>query len=64
MAGFLIEQNKICFMKRLLILLVLMGAGVWWMMMDKDKKEVKERGQLTKKKLKKTHFPKKEIVVE
>ncbi|MGN6246935.1 MAG: hypothetical protein ACTHNG_01190 [Ginsengibacter sp.] len=51
-------------MKRLLILLALMGAGVWWMMMDSDKDEVKELGDLTKKKLRKTHFPKKEIVAE
>jgi len=64
MAGFLIKQNKICFMKRLLILLALMGAGVWWMMMDTGKDEIKERGDLTRKKLKKSHFPKKEILAD
>lgn len=48
-------------MKRLLILLAIMGAGVWWMLSDTDQKEIKERGELKRKKLKKTHFPKKEV---
>ncbi len=51
-------------MKRLLILLALMGAGVWWLMAGTDKKEVKERGELKRKKLKKTHFPKKEVFAD
>jgi len=64
MASFLVQQNKFYFMKRLLILLALMGAGVWWLMTDTDKKEIKERGDLQRKKLKKTHFPKKEVLAE
>ena len=51
-------------MKKLLILLALMGAGVWWLMTGTDKKEVKELGDLQRKKLKKTHFPKKEILAD
>ncbi len=48
-------------MKKLLLLLALMTAGIWWMLSDTDKKEIKERGHLQRKKLKKTHFPKKEV---
>lgn len=51
-------------MKRLLILLAIMGAGVWLMLTETEKKEIKKEGKLLKKKLKKTHFPKKEVFAE
>jgi len=51
-------------MKRLLILLAIMAAGVWLMMTDSEKKEIREKGKLAKKKLKKTHFPKKEVFAD
>jgi hypothetical protein len=49
-------------MKRLLILLALMGTGVYLMLKESDKKEIKNAGEKIKKKIKKSHFPKKEAV--
>ncbi|MEO8823713.1 MAG: hypothetical protein ABI366_09060 [Ginsengibacter sp.] len=51
-------------MKRLLVLLALMGAGVYLMLKDSDKKEIKKAGKKIKNKLKKSHFPKKVSVSE
>ena len=51
-------------MKRLLVLLAIMGAGVWLMLSESEKKEIKKERKLLKKKLRKTHFPKKELIAE
>ncbi|MEO6894678.1 MAG: hypothetical protein ABI136_06540 [Ginsengibacter sp.] len=51
-------------MKRLLVLLALMGAGVYLMLKESDKKEIKKAGKKLKKKLRKSHFPKKEVLAE
>ncbi len=47
-------------MKRLLILLALMGAGVYLLLSEEDQKKIKKEGKKIKKKLKKTHFNKHE----
>lgn len=48
-------------MKKLLVFLALVGAGVYLMLKESDKKEIKKAGKKIKKKLKKSHFPKKEV---
>lgn len=48
-------------MKRLLILLAVMGIGVFFLLSDTEKEELKHEGKRIKKKLKKSHFPKKEM---
>jgi len=50
-------------MKRLLILLGVMGAAVLFMLSEGDKKE-KVEGKRIKKKLKKTHFHKNPLSVD
>ena len=47
-------------MKRLIILLALMGVGVYLLLSEDEKKEIRKEGKRIKKKLKKTHFPKNE----
>jgi hypothetical protein len=49
-------------MKRLAIILAVMGFGVYLMLSEKDKKSFRNEGNKIKKKLKKTHFPAKEIL--
>lgn len=49
-------------MKRLAIALAVMGLGVYMMLSEKDKKQVKEEGNKIRKKIKKSHFPGKEIL--
>lgn len=51
-------------MKKLLILLALMGAGIYLMLNNSDKREIKKEGKKIKKKLKKSHFPKIVAVAE
>ena len=48
-------------MKKLAIILTVMGLGVYLMLTEKDKKRVKKQVQPVKKKVKKTHFPAKDI---
>jgi len=50
-------------MKRLAIILAVMGLGVFLMLSESDKKEIRKEGNKIKKKLKKTHFPAKETSV-
>jgi hypothetical protein len=47
-------------MKKLLVLLSVMGIAVFFLLSDTDKEELKQEGKRIKKKLKKSHFPKKE----
>jgi hypothetical protein len=47
-------------MKRLFILLALMGVGVYLLLSEDEKKEIRKEGKRIKKKLRKTHFPKNE----
>lgn len=47
-------------MKRLLILLAVMGIGIFYLLSDTDKEDLKKEGKRIKKKLKKSHFPKQE----
>lgn len=47
-------------MKKLLILLTLMGVGVYLMLSEEDQKEIRKEGKRIKKKFKKSRFPKKE----
>lgn len=49
-------------MKRLAIALVVMGLGVYLMLSEKDKKEIRNEGKKFRKKIKKSHFPGKEMV--
>ncbi len=49
-------------MKKLAIVLAVMGFGVFLMLSEKDKKEIKKEGKKFRKKLKKSHFPGKEIL--
>lgn len=49
-------------MKRLAIVLAVMGLGIYMMLTEKDKKKLKNEGRKTRKKLKKSHFPHKEII--
>jgi hypothetical protein len=49
-------------MKKLALILGVMGLGVYLMFSEKDKKRFKNEGNKIKKKLKKTHFPAKEIL--
>lgn len=51
-------------MKKLLILLALMGTGLYLLLRDSDKQEIEKAGKKIKKKLRKSHFPKKEIATE
>ncbi len=48
-------------MKRLFILLGVMGAAVLYMLSETDKKEMHEEGVKIKKKHKKSHFHKKQL---
>jgi hypothetical protein len=41
-----------------------MGLGVYLMLTEKDKKKVKVQAQLVKKKVKKTHFPAKDMNID
>ena len=49
-------------MKKIAILLAVVGLGVFLMLTENDKKELKKEGKKFKKKLKKTHFPGKESI--
>lgn len=49
-------------MKKLAIVLTIMGLGLFLMLTENDKKELKKEGKKFRKKLKKTHFPRKETV--
>lgn len=51
-------------MKRLLILLGVMGLAVFFLLSDEDKKDLKQEGKKMKKKLKKTHFHKNPLSVD
>jgi hypothetical protein len=48
-------------MKKLAIILAVMGFGVYLMLSEKDKKEFKKAGKKLNRKLGKTHFPLKEV---
>lgn len=48
-------------MKKILIFLSLLGAGVYLLLKESDKKEMKKEVKKIKKKLKKSHFPKKQV---
>jgi hypothetical protein len=48
-------------MKKLAVILTVMGLGVYLMLTEKDKKRVKNQVQQVKKKIKKTHFPAKDL---
>jgi hypothetical protein len=47
-------------MKRIFVLLAVIGVAVFMMLPDQDQKELKNEGKRIKKKLKKSHFPKNE----
>ena len=47
-------------MKKIAVILAVMGLGVYMMLSEKDKKRVKREGEWVKKKIKKTHFPAKD----
>lgn len=49
-------------MKRLVILLAVMGIGIFYLLSDDEKKELKHGAKKIRKKLKKSHFPKKEAL--
>jgi preprotein translocase subunit YajC len=49
-------------MKRLAIALAVMGLVVYLMLSEKDKKEIKKKGEKLRKKLKKSRLPGKEIL--
>ncbi len=49
-------------MKKLAVILTVMGFGIYLMLSEKDKKELRKEGEKMKRKLKKTHFPVKEIL--
>ena len=49
-------------MKKIALLLGIMGAAVWILLSADDKKSLKNEGEIVKKKIRKTHFPAKEIV--
>jgi hypothetical protein len=51
-------------MKRLLILLGVMGIAVFFMLSETDRKEIEHEGKKIKKKLKKTHFHKNPLSVD
>lgn len=49
-------------MKKLFILLAVMGIGIFYLLSDNEKEELKHEAKRIKKKLKKSHFPKKEAI--
>lgn len=51
-------------MKRLLVLLGVMGVAVLFMLSETDRKEIKQEGKKVKKKLKKSHFHKNPLSVD
>lgn len=44
-------------MKKIAVILAVMGFGIYLMMTEKDKKGKKDLGDLQRKKLRKSHFP-------
>ncbi|MEO8821084.1 MAG: hypothetical protein ABI267_00920 [Ginsengibacter sp.] len=48
-------------MKKLLVFVALVAAGVYLLLKESDKKEIKKVGKKIKKKLRKSHFPKKQV---
>lgn len=46
-------------MKKLLILLAVMGIGIFYLLSD-DEQDFEDEGELSRKKIKKSHFPKRE----
>ncbi len=51
-------------MKRLAVVLAVMGLGVYLMLSEKEKKQIRKEGEKLKKKIKKTSFPAKEIFAD
>lgn len=49
-------------MKRLAVLLGIMGVAVWLLLSEDDKKPIRNEGEKIKKKFKKSHFPGKESI--
>jgi hypothetical protein len=51
-------------MKRLAVILSIMGLGVYLLLSEKDKKRVKSSGRKGYNKFKKSHFPGKDIAAD
>lgn len=48
-------------MKKLAVILAVMGLGIYLMLTESDKKSIKNKAQLERKKIKKSHFPTKDF---
>lgn len=51
-------------MKKILVLLGALGIGIYFLVKDSEKAEIEKAGKKIKKKLQKSHFPKKQVVME
>ena len=51
-------------MKKILILLGVLGIGMYFLLTDSDTAKIEKAEKKIKKKLHKRHFPKKQIVME